>query len=209
MRLVKCFLFMYPTKDYIESLAQRKCNRRTLITRFNKIIDARYRKKNYLVYWLLFGMEDNPEKPDTSMLDTRIKILKKDRIISAGISFNDFWERLKRGIYPDPEQILSQIEEISELVLGGFHQDCCVKEVASYVYRKGIKISVDEDTTDQFFILFDLSGLPPVIRTQEQYAASLLKTFQEGKNGIPNWMGGLAIENQRADRKNQPWLVQI
>lgn len=61
-----------------------------MITRFNKIIDARYRQKGYRVYWLLFGMEGNPGKPDTSMLDTRIKILKKDRIISLGVSFDDF-----------------------------------------------------------------------------------------------------------------------
>lgn len=200
---------MYPIKDYLESFAWRKCNRRTLIARLNKIINARYRQKGYLIYWLLFGTGGNPEKPDTSMLDTRIKILKKDRIISVGVSFNDFEGMLKRYIYPDPEQILCQLEEEGELVLGGFHQECCVKEFASYVYRKGIGVSVDEDTTDQFFTLFDLEGLPPVIRTQEQYAASLLKTFQEGKNGIPRWMAEIAIKNQRDYRKNQPWLVQI
>ncbi|MEK7598213.1 MAG: hypothetical protein AAB487_00575 [Patescibacteria group bacterium] len=201
---MRSFLFLYPIRAYIDQELPA-FNRQLILERLNAIINARYRQNGYQIYWLLFGAEHNPEEPDFALLEPRIKIHDADRVISAGLSL----KRHRRRIYPSPKKILSRLDLASELVVGGFHQDDCVKRIARQAYNNGLKVFVDEDTTDQYFITLILWEFPPVVRTREQYATRLLWNLRSNRGTQPYWLAEVAIKNQRADRRKQPWLVQI
>lgn len=204
---MKAFLFLYPIHEYIKEELHLP-NKHLVMERFNEIIDKRYRQRNYQIYWLLFGLEGDPKKPDMALLDSRIKIHYVDQIISAGSSF----ERLKRNrlrIYPSAKKILAKIDLTNGITIGGFHQSDCVRRVAKAAYRMGVSVFVDEDTTEQYFLSIKCGwGFPPSVRTREEYSASFLWNLLRFRE-TSRHLADAAIKNQRVERKKSPWLVQI
>jgi hypothetical protein len=160
--------------------------------RINDIIDARYRRRDYKIFWLMFSKEDSPQEPDLSIVSNYIKINEEDFILAAGVSFDTHINEKK---YPEPEFIFSQIPEITELIVGGFHQWDCVNKIAKHAYEKRIPVLVDEDTTELFFERTRLFGDIPLIR----------------ENTLPEDLGleGLKIGLYRKMREGKPWFARI
>jgi hypothetical protein len=129
--------------------------------RLNEIIRTRYREKDYKIIWLLFGQENEPNKPDKNLLADWVTIKPEDSIISVGVSFKEHTQQRK---YPNLEFIFGQISNLTEIVLGGFHQWDCVSKLASYAYNLRLPVKVDEKTTEMFFLLTNLLGPLPLIR---------------------------------------------
>ena len=192
-KLMKAFLFLYPIEKYFER--SLKMNRIAFMEdnnfpkRINEIIDARYRQKGYRINWLMFSTDYDSTKPDLFSVSKYIIINQEDNVLTAGISF------IEEKIYPDIDFILSQIPGLTELVLGGFHSSDCVEKIAKYVYRKGIQVIVDEDTTDLFFSITSLCGEIPLIRN----------SLTLDDLGISEVYAEFVIE----ERSKKPWLVQI
>jgi len=202
---VKRFLFLYPIREYIDREITDAPDDLFALERFNEIIDARYRQCGYQINWLLFSVESRPNIPDLSLIDPRIRIHAKDRIISAGLSR----ERHRKYIYPSCKKILVQLNPASELVLGGFHQTDCVDKIARAAHHNGLVVIVDEDTTDQFFKTARLQRIPPVMRTREEYAIDFRALLESMDNVFSHEMTARAIQEHYAERGQKPWLVQI
>lgn len=192
---MKNYLFLYPIKEYFDYLIKNWYNDELSKSvkkpeYLNDIIDARYRNEGYLINWLLFSSVENPLKPDLSIISPIIKIHRKDEILVAGISFE---EHIKNKKYPDPNYILNQINDVTRLVLGGFHQNDCVDKLAEATYQKGIDTFVDEDTTELFFPRISLNEIP----------LKRKKWTLKDLGIIPS-----LIEITQESRKDRPWLVQ-
>ena len=197
---MKAFLFLYPIKEYFEvclETHQRAFERNNYDPRrINDIINARYRQRGYSIHWLLFSTDEDSKKPDLSIASDYITICEEDTILTAGISAIDYFRESSLGLKnPDSAFILAQMPDLTELVLGGFHQLDCVDKLAEYVYQKGIPIFVDEDTTELFFARTSLCGDIPLVR----------ETFTLADLGISKNMMELAKEM----RKGKPWVTQI
>jgi len=199
------FLFLYPTREYIDREIAGTPDDLSVLKRLNAIIDARYRQTGYQVFWLLFGTESEPSTPDASLVDSRINIHETDRIITAGLSR----EKHRKYIYPSCKRILAQLNPISKLVIGGFHQSDCVDKIARAAHRDGLDVIVDEDTTDQFFRTTRLQYAPPIMRTREEYASGFLTLLESMSSLFSSEMVDRAIQEHRAERNLKPWLVQI
>lgn len=161
------FLFLYPIAFYFNRLKEiygrMFPNKEYDSSRINEIIDTRYRKENYQIYWLTFCSEKNKKEPDLSILSKDIFISKQDTVITNNIPFNYFYNSCgsKR---PDLNLIFEQISEINNLVLGGFHQWDCVNGLAEYANSENIPVIVDEDTTEVFFARTIKYGSIPLSR---------------------------------------------
>ncbi|MFC1663802.1 hypothetical protein ACFL0A_01625 [Patescibacteria group bacterium] len=143
----------------------------------------------------MFSKENGSKDPDLSSLAiNHIRMKHGDTVIASGISFKTHTEKSK---YPDPEFIICQIPELTEIILGGFHQWDCVDKLASYAYQKGVVTFVDEDTTELFFSRTTVLGDIPLIRKK-------LTPKEIGFN-----RRGLELELFRKLRKDKPWFVQI
>lgn len=202
---MKKFLFLYPIREYTDREIGNAAADAPVIRRFNEIIDVRYRRSGYQMNWLLFSAENDASLPDVSLLDPRILMRESDRIIPAGVSR----EQHRKFIYPSCGHILSHIKPVSELVIGGFHQIDCVDKIARAAHRDGIAVMVDEDTTDQFFKTTRRQGLPPVVRTREEYARGFLALLNSLVGGFSPEEVDRAIHEHRAERRDRPWLAQI
>ncbi|UMX48081.1 MAG: hypothetical protein L7H18_00875 [Candidatus Nealsonbacteria bacterium DGGOD1a] len=192
---MKVFLFLYPIKPFFENEIgnfYQFRNGKYDVRRLNDIIRARYRKKKYKIVWLLFGQENAPNKPDKDLLASWITIEPEDTIISAGLSFKEHTQHRK---YPNPESIFGQISNITEIILGGFHQWDCVNKLASYAHNLGLPVKVDEETTEMFFSLTNLLGPLPLIR---DFPLTLKEIFDDG-NGL---------EDATSARVGMPWFMQ-
>ncbi len=193
---IKIFLFLYPINEYFNHCikeSQRIFERNGYdIKRISEIIETRYRKNEYVIYWLMFCSKNNKDKPDLSRIaENIITIAKDDKIIQSDISFEN---HINKKIYPNPAFIFSQIpENIKHLVLGGFHQGDCVEKLAEYAYAKGIDVFVDEDTTELFFARTSLIG-------QLSLAQKKISLEQLG-------IKGSMLEIAKRQRKNKPWLI--
>ncbi len=202
---MKQFLFLYPISEYFNREIADTAADLHIIQRLNEIIDTRYRQSGYRVNWLLFSAVHNASIPNLSLLDRRILMRESDKIFPAGVSR----EQHRHCIYPPCGNILSQLKPVSELVIGGFHQIDCVDKIARAAHHDGVTVTVDEDTTDQFFKTTRLQCLPPIVRTREEYA----RGFRALLIGLANKFSceevNQAIREHRKERKNRPWLVQI
>ena len=203
------FLFLYPISRYIEEETHGHILILKALKRLNDIIDTRYRKERYRIFWLLFSEERKPSTPDLSLLDTRIHISNTDKILSAGVSFERHCRRL---VYPSLKSIIARIQPVDELVIGGFHQTDCVDKLAHAVHRQGISVRVDEDTTNQLFTTTMLDELPPIESTQKEYASRLtasLARIAASNEGCDLLSLDQSLRRHRATRKRRPWLTQI
>ena len=202
---MKRFLFLYPIYEYVDREITNTPDDLLIIERLNEIIDVRYRQLGYQINWLLFSIENNPNIIDLSIIDHRIGIYKTDRIIPAGLSR----KRHREYNYPSSRRILAQIDYASELVIGGFHQTDCVEKIASTAYNNGTIVTVDEDTTDQFFKMAGLQQLPPVTRTREEYASSFRALLENMGDVFSQKMIDRIVQDHRVERMKKPWLAQI
>lgn len=192
---MKVYLFLYPIAPFFENEinnSYRFRNGKYDVRRLNEIIRARYREKDYKIIWLLFGQENEPNKPDKNLLADWVTIKPEDSIISAGISFKEHTQQRK---YPNPEFIFGQISNLTEIILGGFHQWDCVSKLASYAYNLGLPVKVDEETTEMFFSLTNLLGPLPLIRNS---SLTLKEIFNDG-NGLKDAISA---------RESMPWFLQ-
>ncbi len=158
----KQYLFLYPVKEYFDSVLNI-CRTFSIeghsVNRLNDIINSRYRNKGYQINWLLFSREDDLDKPDTEGASDYVSVNKNDRILSAGIPFR---RHVSEELYADNDFILNQLPEHKELVVGGFHRGDCVNRLAACSYARGVKTFVDEDTTEIFFWREAFEGVPLV-----------------------------------------------
>lgn len=192
---MKVYLFLYPISPFFEneiSNSYRFRNGEYDARRLNDIIHARYRKKEYRIVWLLFGQENAPSKPDKDLLTSWITIEPEDTIISAGLSFKEHTEKRK---YPNPESIFGQIPNITDIILGGFHQWGCVSKLVNYAHNLELPVKVDEETTEMFFSLTNLFGPLPLIRN---FPLTLKEIFDDGNDP----------EDAINAREKMPWFMQ-
>lgn len=193
---MKAFIFLYPISPYFDSclidhLRPNK-NANNNFRRINDIIDARYRQKGYKILWLIFSKEENSWEPDLSLVSDYIRIDKEDEIIAVGISFN---KHTSECLYPDHDFIFSQMPEITEAIIGGFHQWDCVNKMAKYFYEKKISVLVDEDTTELFFARTAAFGDIPLVR----------KDITLEDLGLE----GLTLGLYRKMREDRPWFIRV
>lgn len=169
-----------------------------------EMIDVRYRRKGYRIAWLLFGRQDNPARPDLKPIDARLGVdVRNDLVLSAGITR----KRHAKFIYPCPIPVLRALDPVRELVLGGFHLTDCVDRVARAAHARGTPTIVDEDLTDWFFLWARLWGLPPILRTPQEFGRDFrLKLIA---SALSENMVKTALRAHRQERSSKPWLVPI
>lgn len=168
---MKTFLFLYPIKEYIDDQRERyrRVEDRFPIPRLWDIVDARYRKNGFIVYWLLFGEMKNPSRPDYSQLYSQDIINEGDRVISCGVPFET---HVSEKIYPNSKKILAKLlRPMEQLVIGGFHQWDCVSRVAECAFRQGINTFIDDDTTEMLFCRTRLGIEIPLVRTDWSFSS--------------------------------------
>lgn len=191
---MKVFLFAYPDREYVGSclggLTPEELDWEDPCWH-DKVITARYREQDFKVFWLMFSQPNNPSLPDLLRLSRIVRLHPNDRVISAGISFN----QMTGGRYPKLAFIEAQLPVgIEHLVIGGFHIWDCVDRLARYFYQRIPSVRVDEDLTEFFFGRMRTRGIPLIRAGSDSGLARL-----EG------WMR----DHARRMRRKHPWLVQI
>lgn len=156
--MAKVFLYLYPIEEFTKMFLFHNDTRYDEIGRerplpvLNETIDKRYRQKEYQVVYALypdkkmFGIE--PQETD--------KTIYTDITFADASAYNEKGEEKKDFIpkYPSEEKLISQLGEVEQLVVGGYHFSDCVRRVAEYALNKGIDTLVDIDMTDLFFNVY-------------------------------------------------------
>ncbi len=166
---MKYFLFLYPIKEYfnqeindwsygyiarnsnklkekdiasdieinkiLKNEFKEKCK-----DKFNYIIDL-YRNKDYVINFLTF---------DDKKVCDMIRLQEHDKILSAGITFEEHTTKNKDGTYnyASNEHVISQLNDVKKLSIGGFHLNDCVKRIADYSRERGIHTTIDKNLTE-------------------------------------------------------------
>lgn len=186
------YLFLFPVEEYFNSviLVTKFCERGYKIDELFDMIDARYRKNDYEINWLLFGRKDDESKPDLAAVPNYVRMFKDDKILDAGVSFE---KHTSKCVYADPDYVLKQMPPHKKLVLGGFHTYDCVSKMAKKSHESGVDTFVDEDTTDFFFVRKHIQKIP-VVR----------------KNWTLEGLGNreFMLDHIKKYRKDKPWFVQ-
>ena len=166
----KVFLYLYPIEEYsnvfnFEDEYYDKNNIRRPFEVLNETIQRRYRDNGFKVVFALY-----PDKKIFGILPKQ-----EDRIIYTDVPFtkasgynSDGSRKAYNEItYPNEQELLSQLGNIDELVIGGYHANDCVKRVGEVAISNGINTLIDLDMTDLFFNLykqddyFDLESYDP------------------------------------------------
>lgn len=166
----KVFLYLYPIEEYsnvfnFEDEYYDKNNIRRPFEVLNETIQRRYRNNGFKVVFALY-----PDKKIFGILPKQ-----EDRIIYTDVPFkkasgynSDGSRKAYNEItYPNEQELLSQLGNVDELVIGGYHANDCVKRVGEVAISNGINTLIDLDMTDLFFNLykqddyFDLESYDP------------------------------------------------
>jgi len=197
---------MYPIKGYINNESTGdKVEDGIRLQRLNDIIACRYRKRSYLVYWLVFCREGAITEPDMSLVDPRMNIRERDKFVVAPVTR----EQIRLSIYPCCKRILSHFVGVTEFVLGGFHQTDCVDKMARAACDEGMRVRVDEDTTDCFFMNANCGYLSPIYRTPQEYALDFVGQLRNSKDSFVRSLSPVSIRDHQEERRRKPWLVQL
>lgn len=139
----KIFLFLYPIKEYFNPLT--KDNNSLVI--LNETIKKRYKGKGYKIICIQY--------PDKEIYGIDKKII--NNVIYTDISFKEHVTKTKDGNYkyPNEKLILKELINSSEIIIGGFHYEDCVKRVGEQALELGLNCIVDIDLTDLFFNLYN------------------------------------------------------
>lgn len=172
MNMQKVFLYLYPIKEYTEMflLPEDKLYDEWNIDRplpiLNSTIHKRYREKYYQVVFALF--------PDRELYGIEKKA--NDKIIYTDITFADVIENDK---YPNEDFLIQQLENVEELIVGGYHCLSCCKRVAEVAFKKRINTLVDLELTDLFFNVYKHKKY----FDEESYILERFKTFMITQDG--------------------------
>ncbi|MEX1997689.1 MAG: hypothetical protein WEA04_03370 [Candidatus Andersenbacteria bacterium] len=204
---MKVFLYCYPIQEYftegVVGISLRNCQRQGYdINRLNEIIDHRYRRQGYMIYWLFFSIEADREQPDRITQSPYIVIDQHDKVMASGVSFQ---AHTTQDLYPDSDKLITRLcqdRNPEQLVLGGFHQWDCVDRLAARAFARGLLTTVDEDTTELFFSQTSLLGPIPLNRSREEFGAMLIADYH-------NQSELEILEIMRQHRRSRPWLVQL
>ena len=154
----------------------------------NSCIDARYRQKGYNIFFAIL---------DNCSVSNMITVHKSDRVIRVGMDSATHRSKNNEGIYPYPdnENILQKLGNMSSLVVTGFHMWDCVEKLAQAAHAHGINTLVDEDLTEFFRFRFQ----EPFFRvdTYPTFNPYLDPSFDES-----------SINAFLSARKDKPWLIQ-
>ena len=181
---MKQFLFMYPITQYLE-FEKDKMNLDkgdSYPEIFNKIIEKRYRTKEFGINFAIFG---NTE------VDSRIEVKGSDKIIPVGVDL-----RASDFKYPNPDYIIDQLnlKEIKHLRISGFHVYDCVEKVAKRAYERKMNVLVDEDLTNFFFSRYRNPNFK--VDKYPTFNPWDVSDKKEGKIEI------------RRERESKPWMFQ-
>lgn len=151
----KIFLYLYPIEeyskvfdlgnDYYDSIGVQRP-----FDVLNETIQKRYRDNGFQVILVLY-----PDKEVYGVLPR-----KEDRIIYTNIFFCDInlndvgGSQKSKVVYPSEQNIIDQLDDVQELVIGGYHALDCVKRVGEVAVANGINTLIDLDMTDLFFDLY-------------------------------------------------------
>lgn len=146
----KVFLYLYPIKEYTKMfLSHDEFEAKKALSVLNECIQKRYRDNGYNVVFAIY--------PDKEIFGITPK--KDDKIIFTDVTFYEAIScaengNTKNNLYPNEQLLISQLENINKLVIGGYHAQDCVKRVGEAALNMGIDTIVDLDLTDLFFILY-------------------------------------------------------
>lgn len=150
------FLYLYPVKEFskgfvYDDLYYEENNFRKPFDVLNETIQKRYRQNGYKIVFAIY--------PDKEIYGVIPKA--GDIIINTDVTFNqaivtDRTEEDKNNpvIYPNEKLILTQLGNVDNLVIGGYHAQDCVKRVGEAAIENGINTIVDLDLTDLFFNVY-------------------------------------------------------
>lgn len=139
----KVFLYLYPIKEYAsmflfyDDKKYDEWNVKRPFPILNECIQKRYRDNSYQVVYVLYPDKDIfgiiPKKED--------KIIYTDILFSENSAIDEKGHKKKGFIpkYPNEQLIISQLGDIDELVVGGYHAQNCVKKVAETALNLGIQ----------------------------------------------------------------------
>ena len=202
------FLYLYPIEEYskvfcLENDYYDGIGVRRPFDVLNETIQKRYRDNGFQVIFVLY-----PDKEIYGILPQH-----GDSIIYADIPFSkasgynfDGSEKNKDEIiYPNEQNLINQLGDVEELVIGGYHAQDCVKRVGEVALANGINTIIDLDMTDLFFSLyrqedyFDLESYSPerfknymlakIKRYGEEFAEEMFKSNYQSEAygfGYPN-----------------------
>jgi len=199
---LKVLVFLYPIKEYFDASIGRRTtsefdyyDSRYLPERLIQIVDRRYRRKGYKIVWIMFSSKENKSKPDCDQLSEFITIDDSDVVAANGVTFSD---HCTLKLYPDPANIISCLpvekDDVSDLVIAGFHMWDCVDKLASYAHDQGFPVKVDQDLTEHYFSRTLVDGKVPFVRRIPAYV-EILRSMDE--YGQELWLEA---------RQNRPWL---
>ena len=189
---MKQFIFLYPIDEYFNKEFSlyaygykhgEEAFKQKYKSLLNKCIDARYRKKGFVINYAIFD--------DTTISDI-IDLQKSDRIIKADLEFKLHKTKQPDGthVYPDPAKILEQLGNISVIRIAGFHLWDCVEKLAVEAHSRGIDTLVDEDLTEMLSYWVKNPGLVPSkypSYNPREFGKEFFKTFIESRKGKP-WL---------------------
>ncbi len=151
----KVFLYLYPIKEFFSPFIHENDN---FLAILNETIDKRYRQKGYKIVYVVY--------PDKEMYG--LDKFPCDEVIQTDITFSTHIGENSLGNhqYPSEKLLLKSFYGVSELIIGGFHYNDCVKRVGEVALNIGINCLVDLDLTDLFFNLcntnyFDINFYDP------------------------------------------------
>ncbi len=144
-------LFFYSTKFYWHDMV-RKTGIDPKVKMNEKI--QKYRDEGFQVCWLFFACSGDPYLPNIEGQNEPVLMIKsEDMIISSGRTV----EEIVCGKYPDKDFIIERLglqSDFSIIVLGGFHNDDCVRRLEKYLndVPEMFLCKIDTDLTDKAFI---------------------------------------------------------
>lgn len=154
----KVFLYLYPIKEYVSMSifhgdnSYNEQNDKSPFSILNECIQKRYRDNDYQVVFALYPDKEIfgiiPKEED-KIIYTDILFSENSVIDENGKEKTDFIPK-----YPNEQLLITQIGDIEELVIGGYHFADCVKRVGESALAMGINTLVDLDLTDLFFYLY-------------------------------------------------------
>jgi hypothetical protein len=164
----KVFMFLYPIKEYMDYFSS--FNQEDIFKILNETIKCRYRNNGYEMVFVTY--------PDKDLYGVNIAL--EDKVITTDITFERHITPLEDGsyIYPSEELIINALNNVDELIIGGFHATDCVKRVGECAINKGIDTLVDLDLTDLFIGLYKTDYFDIT-----RYDPSRFKEYVLNKNG--------------------------
>ena len=112
----------------------------------NNLLDV-YRE-NGKVYWLCFARGRNKSLPKSGDISSLYEVHPRDEILSAGVTYEEL-NFQRPAVYPDAQFVLGSIPHLDELMLGGFHEDDCVRRFHLAACNAGVKCQIDSWLTEQ------------------------------------------------------------